>query len=203
MGTSNPIRCLNNPFAIYGSKPTATNNSTSVNVCGLGADTILNGRDGANKLTLTCSGPLPAGVRRVVYVKNAAETLIQDNITYAEGPYSSISDIPQLVVLSDQKITVKAGVTRLDGIYAAKTDFATCDLHPTPTQCNQKLEVNGAIVAGLHVLPYRTAGADGPNYGDKAEIFRLRPDALLDQLPAVGDETYIRTIDQREVPPRF
>lgn len=201
---SNPTqaRCLNDPFAVFAPRASSSNAATTIDVSNVGADTLATASG-----TLSINGTtrqLPAGYKRVIYAPNASTVEITSDIAYSDGPYNSPTDLPQLVILTNGRIVVRAGVTRIDGIYAAKGDFQTCEVAPLLGTCTQPLTIHGAVIAGGRVVPYRTAGADGPNYGDKAEVFRLRPDLLLNQLPgAGGSQSVIKTIDQREVPPRF
>ena len=64
---------------------------------------------------------------------------ITSNIEYANGPFTNVSQIPQLVIIADN-ITIAAGVTRVDAWLIAKNDttaagvsrgaygaIATCD----------------------------------------------------------------------------
>jgi hypothetical protein len=200
---SNPTRgrCLNDPFAAFQSKASSPNASTTIDVSNLAANTLATAGG-----TLTINGTarqLPPGYKRVIYAPNASVVMISSNIVYSEGPYTSTDQLPQLVVLTGGRIIVQDNVTRIDGLYAAKGDFQTCQLWPLLGTCDQHLDINGAVIAGGRVVPFRTSGSESPGYGDKAEEFRLRPDLLLNQLPGPGTQSTIKTVDQREVPPRF
>jgi hypothetical protein len=154
-------------------------------------------------LTLTASTPLPPGYKRIIYAPNAGYIKIASDIKYSDGPYASVDQLPQLIVLAENRIIVWDNVTHIDGLFAAKGDFQTCQYSPLLGSCDQHLDIQGAVIAGGRVVPFRTGGADSPNYADKAEQFRLRPDVILNQLPLPGATTTIKTVDQREVPPRF
>lgn len=202
-GNPTQARCLNDPFAIFGPRVSATTTSTTIDVATVGSSVRYTG---TGTLRITASGPIAPGRKIIIDAPSLAVTssvLIGSNIAYADGPYASINQLPQIVILSNRKITVENTVTRIDGIYAARTDFQTCNVAPQLDQCSVALTVNGAIIAGNRVNPFRTAGAQAPNYADKAETFRLRPDILLNQLTDPSTNTVVQTIEQREVPARF
>lgn len=202
--TGNPLqaRCLNDPFAVYSPKASTTSASTSVDLATAGANLKLTASGTIQIGTGSPAKPIPAGKRIVVYAPNATTVEIRNDIAYADGPYASIDQIPQVVVLTNGNIVVDAGVKRIDGLYAAKGNFTTCEAQPRLNTCTDVLEVNGMVVAGGTVKPFRTAGATSANYSERAEVFRLRPDAFLNQAGGSTDDI-IRTVDQREVPPRF
>lgn len=200
-GNPTRARCLSDPFAVFSSRPSFSTPSTSIDASNTGAD-ILATASGTISIG-GASRQLPAGYKRVIYAPNATTVNIVTNIVYGEGPYDTPEQLPQLIILTNGRIVINEGVTRLDGLYAAKGDIQTCNLTPLLSRCNQPLSIQGAVIAGGRVLPYRTAGAAAPNYGAKAESFHLRPDILLNQLPNPSTPTRIETINQREVPPRF
>lgn len=211
--TGNPTqaRCINDPFAVFSSRGpvfTAATLGAGVNLA-----TALNATSyagimytGTTTLRIGALPKIPAGKKIYIYAPNANVEIVS-NIEYEDGPYASIDQLPQVVVMSgggstSGKITVLGNVTRMDGIYATRGDFVTCNVAPRANTCTSPLNVNGAVVAN-RVIPFRTAGAQAPNYGDMAETFRLRPDVLLNQFNSPGGNATVRTIDQREVPPRF
>lgn len=218
-GTGLPAtgHCLNDPFAIFGPR-TATNNvgGTSIRLDTLGSSNI--NLTASGTVTLYTNAPIPAGTKIVIYAKNA-DIRIASNIQYADqdgGPgYSDISRIPQIVILTDHNIVVQENaqggalstggkVSQLDGIYAAKDNFYTCEVVPRLHTCEAVLTVNGAVVIGKNVIPLRTYGADSVDFSRKAEIFNLRLDMFVNQLPQVGSpDVFIKTLSETEVPPRF
>lgn len=203
--TGNPLqaRCLNDPFAVYASKASTNSASTSVDLATAGANLNLTASGTIQIGTGSPAKPIPAGKRIIVYAPNATTVEIRNDIAYADGPYGSIDQIPQVVVITNGNIVVDAGVRRIDGIYAAKGDFTTCEVQPQLDTCTNALEINGLVVVGSDFKPFRTAGATSSDYFERAEVLRLRPDALLNQITGANSSSTIRTVDQREVPPRF
>ena len=95
-------------------------------------------------------------------------------------------------------------ITQLDGIYATKKHFYTCDIVPRLHICEAPLQINGYVLVGEDAVPLRTAGADQTNLAGMAETFNLRPDVFLNQLPEAGGvNVYVKTRSEIEVPPRF
>ncbi len=192
---------LNNPFTTFGSKATSTTGGSNIDISGLSANTRLTA---SGTINLSASSPISAGKKIVIYANNNANIRITSNITYANQAYGSLNNIPQIIVLTDRSIVVDHAVTQLDGIYAAKKNFYTCDTVPRLNSCNTQLTVNGAVLAGEHAVPLRTYGADGANPSEMAEIFNLAPSMFLNQLPGAGSSNiYIKTLSEIEVPPRF
>jgi hypothetical protein len=198
-------RCLDDPFTAFGSQGPFYESDQFL----LGINVPLTGSNikytGTGELRVGASVPLPPGMRRIIYAPTASQVTIVSDITYADGPYNSVADIPQLVVITGGRIVVQGGVNRLDGIYGSRNAFYTCPDTPLLSRCTEQLTVNGMVITANQVRPYRTFGAQAPNHGDKAEIFRLHPSVLLNQAPGAvgGNNTSIRTVEQREVPPRF
>lgn len=202
--------CLNDPYSIFGSRGTAgtTDASTNVDISSYTGDIHLTSTATVN---LYASAPIQPGRKIVVYADNGASIKITSNILYADQAYGSVNDIPQVVVLTNKDLIVGQTstvdgqpITQIDGIYAAKDNFYTCDLVPRLHLCEAPLKVNGAVVVGKNTVPLRTAGADSANFGAMAETFNLRSDMFLNQLPeAGGANVYIKTLSETEVPPRF
>jgi hypothetical protein len=119
-----------------------------------------------------------------IIIKSTGTVTIADNQTYKEGPYSNISQLPQLIIIAN-KIIINSGVTRVDAWLISRNvnktgSIATCDeIGDTLNKCNKQLIVNGPVVTDkLQLL--RTFGSGvGNSSGDPAEIFNLRADAYL------------------------
>jgi len=195
--------CLTNPFSEFPVTGGATSAATSVDLRTLTQNTYFT----ASNLTIYASSPLPANYS--ITIRARGNVTISSNIEYADGPFA-IGQIPRLIVLSNGGITVNnrtrtnTPLTRLDGIYAATTDFQTCETNPVLNNCESPLDINGAVVVGGRVRPYRTAGGERPDYGSPAESFILRPDTVLSGVAVPGStDVYIRTTSETEVPPRF
>lgn len=209
--------CLNDPYAIFGPRTAANNVAGNlINIDLLTSDTNLTA---SGTVTLYANSTIPAGKKIVIYARNA-HIRIASNIQYADqdagpGGYNDINRIPQVVILTDRSILVdenaRAGalsaggkVTQLDGIYAAKENFYTCDVVPRLNTCATALTVNGAVVVGKNTVPLRTFGADQANYSAMAETFNLRFDMFVNQLPQTGGSSvFIKTLSETEAPPRF
>lgn len=206
--------CLNDPFVIFGPR-TGTNNvgGTSINIDTLSSNTNLTA---SGTVTLYANSPIPAGKKIVIYAKDAS-IRIASNIQYEDPPsgYSDINRIPQVVILTNHNIIVQENaqggalstggkVSQLDGIYAARENFYTCEVAPRLHTCEAPLMVNGAVVAGQNVVPLRTYGADSTGFDIKAETFNLRFDMFVNQLPQTGgSDVFLKTLSETEVPPRF
>jgi len=159
-----------------------------------------------------------------------ANVTITGNITYANGPYSSIGEIPQLIIIAGN-ITIADSVTQVDAwLIASSGTISTCTftsgdpnylsfpafppfpsvssqggkkLNLTVNTCNQQLVVNGPVIAqSLDLL--RTAGSEtGVDSGKPGEVFNLRPDAYLWTAAHVIETGRLQTTYTTELPPRL
>lgn len=195
--------CLNDPFFHFGSRPTATDPGVDIDISTLPGDTLLT----ASGKIIFLKATAPINKKIIIYANssvNPSDIHITSDITYANGPYTSIDQLPQVVIMTNGHIQVFENVARLDGIYAAKKNIYTCNLIPRLHLCGKQLTINGAVIAGENVIPLRTAGADAADLGAMAEIFNLRPDVLLGQVPDQGSPgTFLKTMSETEVPARF
>ncbi len=149
-------------------------------------------------------------------VINAPDTdvTINGNISYQNGPFNRTSQLPQLVIIA-RNITINEGVGNVDawliapGTYNGTTNsngvIRTCN-RPTneinQDVCNTKLTVNGPVIANRLVM-LRTAGADGSNPGDPAEVFNFRSDAYLWALGQSESAGRVTTVYTKELPSRY
>ncbi len=185
--------------------------SGTVDVAALASQTIYSGN---GTITLTASNSvLPKGKWLVI---NAPEATVRitNNLTYTTDILTSINEIPQLVIIA-KNIIIADTVTQVDAWLLAKGSgvdglLNTCDASgiTEPAQltarvCNNKLVINGPVMAN-RILLYRTAGAAGNGApGDPAEVFNTRPDAYMwaSNLPINNKKA--RTTLTKELPPRF
>jgi hypothetical protein len=156
----------------------------------------------ATDLTIGTSNIPP---KRSIIIIASGTVTIDGNITYANGPFTSTQDIPQVVIIA-KNILIRDSVGHVDAWLVASDIVNTCyNLvgNPTSNKCGAPLEVNGPVATG-RLLLNRTAGSDtGPASGDPAERFNLRADAFLwANLQARGGSK-AQTVYTTELPPRF
>ena len=153
-------------------------------------------------LTLGASTLEPS---RSIVIKATGTVFINGDQMYNPGPFSTISQIPQLVIIAN-KIIINDDVTNVDAWLIAKGgSIKTCfdeakDINPT---CNQPLIVNGPVMTDKLYL-YRTHGSEpGVESGEPAEIFNLRADAYLWAIGRASEDGRIQTVYSTELPPRL
>ncbi len=134
---------------------------------------------------------------------------INGNLTFANGPYSSIGDLPQLIIIADGDITINENVEQIDAWLIARGKINTCGSNVTPNnfQCTRQLRINGPVAASKLNL-YRTFGADmtTPDVSRPAELFTLHPVHLLKRYaPNDRNSTNPSTtiLSEIELPPRY
>lgn len=169
--------------------------------------------------THTRAGDLTLGggeINQKVVIRSTGTVTITGDITYANGPYASSSVVPQLIIIA-KNIVINDNVGRVDAWLVADTDggyVSTCGAVSgtnwsdglNATVCAGRLTVNGPIVAD-HLYLKRTFGESGDqpdnNPGTPAEIINLRPDAYLYASSQSQSTGSIRTMNIKELPPRF
>jgi hypothetical protein len=151
------------------------------------------------------SGALQGGSKQIYYVEG--DVTISGNIKYPSN-YSSIDDIPSLVIIATGSITVNSGAEQIDGLFVAKGNFNTCNPpagNLSVSICNNQLVVNGAVVTNrLNLL--RTNGADGSTDATKtrpAELFNFNAEMYLRSSLINASGPSVRTINQIDLPPRY
>lgn len=144
--------------------------------------------------------------------------IIAGNINYDDGPYGSISELPQVIIIA-KNILINENVTNVDAWLLAYGDtnngiINTCNrtgMSPTSNinirltidNCNRTLKINGPIQA-RELLLRRTAGASAQGApGEPAEILNLRADAYLWAHSVSGSDSRVQTTFATELPPYF
>lgn len=181
---------------------------SSVPITGLPGAIDVNRASGTWHVTgnRTFSGNVPAGSLQV-YLVEGDVTITGTGIRYP-GSYNGLNDIPSLVIIATGNITVQAGVTQMDGIFITRQTLTTCNPPPgnlTVSICNNQLVVNGAVIARRLSL-LRTHGADGNNDTSRkvpAEVFNFPAEIYLRNALTGTNGNILRTVDQKDLPPRF
>ncbi len=172
----------------------------------------------AGDLTIS-TGTLDGGSSVIVSVPNGTVT-IDGDLMYNDGPYTSITEIPRLVIIA-KNINIKGNVARVDAWLVARNSpggttggggiIDTCSDGPHPpadpgltiNDCANPLMVNGPVMA-RHLLLRRTAGSGiGASSGDPAETIDLRADTYLSALAHRSSALTPATTYTVELPPRF
>lgn len=122
------------------------------------------------------SSQLQPGRHIMIFVDG--DVTISDNINTDWGySYSSLTEIPNLVIVANGDIKVAQSVRLITGTYVAKGRFISCDGAPDKGfalgmvgSCRHKLKVNGAIISANSPAFRRTFGA-----GDEADDDQWNP----------------------------
>lgn len=203
------------PFGCYGFSPYPPSLVGQFNSPTTPASSSLSGLESgtysASSLSITDSTIGPG--KSIIIVATGTVTITGD-ITYNDGPYAKISDIPQVVIRA-AAINITNSVRNVDAWLIAVTPAGTGTLNTcsdvgvsaqlTSTTCNNPLRVNGPVITDKLYLR-RTAGSDSTppeSIYAPAEIFNLRADTYL-WGNAYGMGTgNVRTFYTRELPPRL
>ena len=153
------------------------------------------------------------GKSLVLYVPDGTVT-INGDISYDNGPYNAIDQIPQLVIIA-KNISIKQDVVNVDAWLIANGSGAdgrvvTCNEAGTLTSqiCNKQLRINGPIMA-RHLDLRRTGPAITGSVGSSeaasapAEIINLSAASYLWSLNQSGSDVRAQTTFTTELPPYF
>lgn len=149
----------------------------------------------------------------VLYVPDGTVT-INGDISYENGPFSAIDEIPQFVIIA-KNIHIKQDVVNVDAWLIANGSGAdgqvvTCNEAGTLTSqiCNKQLRINGPIMA-RHLDLRRTGPAITGSVGSSeaasapAEIINLSAASFLWSLNQSGSDVRAQTTFTTELPPYF
>ena len=170
---------------------------------------------GASSTLTINSSALGANKRILLYITTdpavvSPKVVINGDITYSNSGYLTVADLPQFVLIADSDIDIHINpiVATLSGIYSTGGNIYTCadydgTLPMSNATCNTALSVKGVLVAGKHLLPYRTFGYNAPIDLNPAEIFSLTPDTLLGDYERARSQPKLTTDSVNELPPRL
>ncbi len=167
----------------------------------------------SSKLHLKASSNLPSGVTHIIYSKGSV--YIHGNLTYTNGPYSSPSNVPQYIIITDGSIFIDGAVTRVDSWLVAdgkkessagaiKTCADSNGEVPIGEQyCFNQLRINGPIIAKKMELTRLYGAATGNNSATSAEILNFAPSTYIFSQSKASENTSLRTVFSKEVAPRW
>ena len=153
--------------------------------------------------------------KRLVVI-NAPNSTVTINVDmkYSPGPYNSIMELPQLIIIA-KNIIIKDNVKQIDGWLIAKgstigTDgkINTCasvgeNAPLTATVCTTPLVINGPVMAQKLFLRRTPGGGAGVDASTAAETINLRSDAYLWGMAHNANSGRLTTVYETELPPRY
>ena len=153
-----------------------------------------------------------AGTTEVVTA--AGDTItIAGNLTYADESYSTLEQVPKLIVYADN-INIACDVTRVDAILIANNKIDTCPnsdgtndegiARINEAKNNNQLLVNGIIVTNTLDLNRTYGAATGTNSGIPAEIVNYDASTILWSTSQTTTDDYsnMTIVYQHEMAPR-
>jgi hypothetical protein len=180
-----------------------------------GASINLSGLSGKNRYTASgtvrIGGNVASGTTAIIDNPNGT-IIVDSDIVYANGAYSSLDSLPQ-VVLRANKIIISDTVSRVDAWLIGLNDagdsaVSTCNDTASPyyaglttTVCDAPLRINGPISTAE--LQLRRTYSVPNDAGKNAENIDLRSDAYLWAYGRAANTGNIRTTYVQEIAPRF
>lgn len=198
-----PQHCINDYYDKFSSEAQALAEGGGVNVGARGSGVW---RVTTSDGTVNFSGAtMPAGAQQVYLVDSDA--VINGDIKYPSS-YNGVGDIPSLIIITRGGMTVTRATNQIDGLMVIRGTLRTCDLGggeiPHVNLCNTQLVFNGAVIAN-HIDFFRTFGAQGSTDAQRqqaGEVFRFSPELYL-RNPILNGSAVMKTMDQKDLPPRF
>lgn len=160
---------------------------------------------GAKNLNVTAS---TLSKSKTIIIKTTGQITISGNQRYNNGPYKSIDQIPQLILIG-KRIVIASDVTNVDAWLVASDYVTTCDYGNDTTTaltnatCEKQLTVNGPVITNKLYLRRTYGSENGTKSNDPAEIFNLRADAYLWSASQASDHSQVYSARTFELPPRF
>ena len=158
---------------------------------------------GLGDLNISTANSIPRGVTHLV---NAAGTVyINSNITYNNDSYSSLEEIPKLIIHGDN-IVINCAVEQIDAILVSEHNIKTCTGDDVNDQAHaHRLLINGQLISNTFE-PSRTYGAGvGAASGISAETINYDTSTILWARNMVDTEgsSILTPVYRHELPPRF
>lgn len=160
---------------------------------------------------LTINQSINIQANHTIIINAQGTVTIKGDITYDNGPYTNIDQIPQVIIVAP-RINISEKVQTIDAWLLATDNgngtINTCSEKGTTAaltsnDCNQPLTINGPVETDQLYLR-RTAGSDDDSsMGDPAEVLNLRADAYLWAYRQAGVTGQAETVYTTELPPRF
>ena len=158
---------------------------------------------GLGDLNISTANSIPRGVTHLV---NAAGTVyINSNITYNNDSYSSLEEIPKLIIHGDN-IVINCAVEQIDAILVSEHNIKTCTGDDVNDQAHaHRLLINGQLISNTFE-PSRTYGAGvGAASGISAETINYDTSTILwarNMVDTEGSDVW-NPVYQRILAPRF
>lgn len=157
---------------------------------------------------LTASRELEPNITHVIYV--TGDVIINSNITYTQGGYTDISQVPQYIIISDRNLYIAGHVSTLHAqLIFDKGTIYTCAsgttriTDPANPVCSNQLRTIGTIVAQKLKLDRTYGAATGERSSWPAEILDAGLTTMLWSGSSESEAPTLHTVYTKEVSPRF
>lgn len=156
-------------------------------------------------------GNIYANTTRIVKV--SGDITINGDISYANGAYTSMANIPKVVIYAGGNVNIACTVTRIDAIIIAGVNSESNGVVNTcynaggldDRQRSNQLTVNGVIMSNGVVFGRTYGNAVGEFSGTAAEVINYDTSALVwgRSMADAGESDSLTTVYQHELAPRY
>ncbi len=132
---------------------------------------------------------------------------INGDLEIYSGSYTSLFDVPKLIIYTNKNINIKCDVTRIDAVLIADGEVDTCSDSNSINDSKRakQLRINGTVIANKLKAKRTYGAATGTNSGEPAEIINFDTSLYLwgaPQAEATGSGK-LELIYQTELAPRY
>ncbi|MBQ9018670.1 hypothetical protein IJ117_02895, partial [Candidatus Saccharibacteria bacterium] len=156
-------------------------------------------------------GRIYANTTRIVKV--SGNITINGDISYANGAYTSMANIPKVVIYAGGNVNIACSVTRIDAIIIAGVNSESNGVVDTCYNAgglddwkrSNQLTVNGVIMSNGVVFGRTYGNAVGEFSGTAAEVINYDTSALVwgRSMADAGESDSLTTVYQHELAPRY
>lgn len=149
------------------------------------------------------NGMVEKGITKVI--KANGKLTINGNLSYADG-YSTLEDIPKLILYATGDITIGCNVSRIDAVLISDGDINTCNSADiNASENSNQLIINGSVITNTLTLNRTYGAAKGANSIIPAEIINYDATLYLwgANQTSVSASAKFDSVYTREVAPRY
>ena len=106
-----------------------------------------------------------------VYVCNSGDFTIGGNVVYPNGSYTSLAEIPKVIIYAENNIAIDCAVRQVDAVLIAGGTVSTCN-NPDVNgrERSNPLRINGVVISNKMNAGRTYGGATGKNSTVPAEV---------------------------------
>ena len=161
-----------------------------------------------NNATISASAPLIQNITHIVYAKN--NIFINSDLTYVDGPYTSLTQIPQYIIIADRDINIGCHVKTIHAQLIAGGAIKTCTTNvngdepdSNSSARSNQLKIHGSLIAEQLILGRTYGAGTGSDSTEPAEIIDLDPTTYFWSGASASKTPTLHAVYTKELAPRY